>query len=53
VGENGLTRKSFENVFSSQNIEFPFIKRETFGAFLPFSFFSMLRLFIEDELGDF
>jgi hypothetical protein len=38
-----------------------FQKRETFGAFLPFSFFlcfffslfSMLRLFIDDELRDF
>jgi hypothetical protein len=60
-GENGLTRKSFENLFSYHNIEFPFFKRETFGAFLHFSFFSMLfslffsmlHLFIEDELRDF
>jgi hypothetical protein len=53
--------KVLKNVFSSQNIEFTFFKRETFGAFLPFSFFyasfslffSMLRLFIENELGVF
>jgi hypothetical protein len=39
----------------------PFQKRKTFVAFLPLSFFlcfffslfSMFRLFIEDELGDF
>jgi hypothetical protein len=46
----------------SQNIEFPFFKRErefcSFSSFLfffyaYFSLFSMLRLFIEDELGDF
>jgi hypothetical protein len=27
-GGNGLTRESFENVFSPQNIEFPFFRRE-------------------------
>jgi hypothetical protein len=27
-GEHGLTRKSFENIFSSQNIEIPFLKRK-------------------------
>jgi hypothetical protein len=44
-GENGLTRKSFENVLSSQNIEFPFFKRETFGTFLPFSFLCFFFFF--------
>jgi hypothetical protein len=36
-------KKSFKNVFSSQNIEFPFFKRDRLlEIFLPFSFFSML-----------
>jgi hypothetical protein len=57
-GENGLTQKSFENLFSSQSIEFPFFKRERlfelfflcffFYASFSFSFFlcsvSLLRM---------
>jgi hypothetical protein len=61
-GENGFTQKSIENVFSSQNIEFSFFKRDfwSFSSFLFFNasfslflFFSMLCLFIKDELGEF
>jgi hypothetical protein len=51
-------------MFSYQNIEYPFFKRERLLElfllslfskllFLSFFIFSMLRLFIEDELGDF
>jgi hypothetical protein len=43
-GENGFTRKSFENVFSSQNIQFPFFKRERLLELFFLSFFPMLLL---------
>jgi hypothetical protein len=41
-GENRLTRKSFENVFSSQHIEFPFFKTERLLELFFLSLFSML-----------
>jgi hypothetical protein len=41
-GENGLTWKSFENIFSSQNIEFSFFKRERLLELFFLSLFSML-----------
>jgi hypothetical protein len=43
-GGNGLTWKSFENVFSSQNIEFPFFKRERLLELFFLSLFLFLFL---------
>jgi hypothetical protein len=56
--------KVLKNVFSSQNIAFPFFKRGRllellfiflilFFSMLLFLSFFMVHLFIDDELGDF
>jgi hypothetical protein len=46
-GRNGLTRKSFENIFSSEKLEFPFFKRERLLEifFLSLFFYSPFFLF--------
>jgi hypothetical protein len=59
--ENGLTQKNLKMFSPLKILNSPFSKERDFWSFSSFPFFpcfffslfSMLRLFIEDELGDF